>query len=688
MIKRITTIFTLIIIVFFTTIIYATSIQVNNNEKLLIKKNEYKINNVLKINDKIKVGDIIKRGKINYTVINNNNYDDIEWIVLDIKGSNILLFSKYIINYMPFSEANNAEWKDSEIRNYLNNDFLNGIVVFLSPQEKTHFNNTTLETNIITKSVSSSSEISTNDKIFLLSKEEMDKYFECINGCYQCDFGLIIDFVKNAKFENQYKLYKEENKYNFLLRDKNTNNNTLLIDKNGKLIENGISSNIPCGIRPAMWINDIDLIDNNIIKFGQYEQDNNIKNGKESIEWIPITANEEKVLLISKFILDFKTYSFKKENIDWEKSDIRKFLNNDFYNNSFTNNEQYHIASSDLVSFTGSYRDKEGPISTKDYIFIPGYYEYELLNSYKGATKKIFKTTRTLYASNIIKNTKYDSMYWLRDFYSKYHSAVYVKETGEIEWDLDKLESDLLGIRPMLWLDITKGDISNIINKYKEETNIGPINDIINQKTIDVDWNNKEFIFGKYEQDNIIDNGKENLEWTVLGNFKNNKNVFICATKYIIDAYKFDDDIGVLYENSDIREYLINDIYNELFNDYEKSLLYEIDINNNISDKISLLNFDICMQFCDVEYNPRFGNLEYLDPVSATTYAKSKYFKFTNKKMYENKSGNSEYYLRDIDDASYGVLFVNSNGYFRNIERNYIYKGIRPIIIIELKKDE
>ena len=40
------------------------------------------------------------------------------------------------------------------------------------------------------------------------------------------------------------------------------------------------------------------------IKFGKYEQDNSLDNGKEDIEWIVLEKNENKFLLISKYILD------------------------------------------------------------------------------------------------------------------------------------------------------------------------------------------------------------------------------------------------------------------------------------------------------------------------------------------------------------------------------------------------
>ena len=641
---------------------FGEKIDNNSNSSIQIKENVTSLNDqsIIKIKEKYKVGDIIKRGKLNYTLIDQNNYEDVEWIVLDIQGSNILLLSRKIINFMPYSEVveENINWNNSSIREYLNNDFLDGLHVMYNDYKYINYlKKTTISTNISTYDNNLNTNIVTNDKVFLLSKDEIMKYFECIDNKYQCEPGIAIDYVKHVKLESIYEDIIEANRYNFLLRDLNSSNDSIVyVDSNGEIIETGISADTPCGIRPAMWINDSSIISDNTILYGKYEQDNDFSNGKETIEWIPLATNNQKVLLISKYILDFQIYSISKNNANWETSSIRKFLNDGFINESFTTNERHHIALSDVISYTGSYRDKEGAINTSDYIFIPGYEDYDLYTTYDNFISKVYKTNCTKYSSTLIESNEYKSFYWLRDFYTKYHQAVYVRHNGEIEWDLEKLKIEKLGIRPMMWLDLSKDDISNIINNISNKKNDGPISDILMQKPIIVDQAKQEFILGKYEQDGETSNGKEDVEWIILGTASEiNNNEYICISKYIIDEYKFDDNIGVEYQNSEIRKVLIGNIYNNMFNEYEKTLLCDIDIGNNIFDKISLLNFDMCMKYSDVEYYPQYGNIEYLKPASVTPYAKNNYTKYTGEKLSVNKSGNGAYYLRDIDDACYGV---------------------------------
>ena len=76
---------------------------------------------------------------------------------------------------------------------------------------------------------------------------------------------------------------------------------------------------------------------------GTYEQDNNLENGPEPIEWVIISEDETSYQLASKYVLDFKNFHNEEEIIDWETSDIRAWLNGDFYSNNFTDAEKTQI---------------------------------------------------------------------------------------------------------------------------------------------------------------------------------------------------------------------------------------------------------------------------------------------------------------------------------------------------------
>ena len=110
--------------------------------------------------------------------------------------------------------------------------------------------------------------------------------------------------------------------------------------------------------------------------FGTYEQDNDPENGWEPIEWQVLAAEEDRILVISKYGLDNKPFS----DIDnagkiWETSGLRAWLNGAFYENVFSPEEKEQIAVTELVNPAGKTRSMnagkqlyENP--TEDRIFL------------------------------------------------------------------------------------------------------------------------------------------------------------------------------------------------------------------------------------------------------------------------------------------------------------------------------
>jgi hypothetical protein len=91
-------------------------------------------------------------------------------------------------------------------------------------------------------------------------------------------------------------------------------------------------------VEESVQIDNLEL--GNIVTFGSYEQDNNLDNGKEPIEWDVIAEADGYYQLISHYILDAASYSLKGDDGAWESSNARSFLNDDFYNAAFTDAEK------------------------------------------------------------------------------------------------------------------------------------------------------------------------------------------------------------------------------------------------------------------------------------------------------------------------------------------------------------
>ena len=88
------------------------------------------------------------------------------------------------------------------------------------------------------------------------------------------------------------------------------------------------------------------------VTFGTYEQDNNTDNGKEQIEWQVLAKSDSKALLLSRYALDVQPYNEDEENLTWEESTLRTWLNNDFYNEAFSDTEKSFIAQTPLKDNT------------------------------------------------------------------------------------------------------------------------------------------------------------------------------------------------------------------------------------------------------------------------------------------------------------------------------------------------
>lgn len=132
----------------------------------------------------VEVGDVVVFG--NYVHSFASAYSDdisIRWLVLDKKDDKVLVISLYNITigsfvnletYLEYEENDTAlVWETSDVRKFLNDFFL---ILAFSPEEALCITNTNVQTqdNALYGTDGGSN---TTDKIFLLSIEEVEKYF-------------------------------------------------------------------------------------------------------------------------------------------------------------------------------------------------------------------------------------------------------------------------------------------------------------------------------------------------------------------------------------------------------------------------------------------------------------------------------------------------------------------------------
>ena len=113
-----------------------------------------------------------------------------------------------------------------------------------------------------------------------------------------------------------------------------------------------------------------------IVEFGHYEQDNNLENGSEPIEWIVLDVQDGKSLLISRYGLDCKPYNRTAADVTWKTSTIRQWIYQDFINTAFSSLDQNAILAVDVDNSQNqgnSEWNTYGGVNCQDRVFLLSY---------------------------------------------------------------------------------------------------------------------------------------------------------------------------------------------------------------------------------------------------------------------------------------------------------------------------
>ena len=134
------------------------------------------------------------------------------------------------------------------------------------------------------------------------------------------------------------------------------------------------------------------------------------------------------------------------------------------------------------------------------------------------------------------------------------------------------------------------------IKAAKSLTNEEKKYDFSNAKAGDI------IVFGSYEQDGIMSNGKEDIEWIVLSKTKSK---MLVVSRYALDALPYDAvRHDTTWENSTLRKWLNGNFYKTAFTKAERNMIaktklknadneeYGTDGGNDTKDKVFLLSLD------------------------------------------------------------------------------------------------
>ena len=192
------------------------------------------------------------------------------------------------------------------------------------------------------------------------------------------------------------------------------------------------------------------------IKFGKFEQDNDTSNGAEEIEWLVLEKQGDKMLVISRYILDARSYNpANLTETCWEDCELRRWLNGDFFNTAFTSEEQGKIPVTTVTADPYDDKDDYQGDDTEDKVFLLSNDEAE--RYFTSDRERLCKATAYTEAKGIATDTYNGESYgcsnwWLRTMAGASIMASYVMPNGSIF--LYNVSFDTTGVRPALWVTL------------------------------------------------------------------------------------------------------------------------------------------------------------------------------------------------------------------------------------------
>lgn len=283
----------------------------------------------------------------------------------------------------------------------------------------------------------------------IIPKQKLNKAIELLNsGDYETAYVLLDeignnDVIKSSKYEKAVAMVNSGN-YDtalILLEGLNYKDSADYIEKCyiGKFGEENYNliKNVTVG---DTW------------KFGSYEQDNKIENGKEEIEWIILEKDEMSLFLISKYALDCQLYNSSSKNVTWETCSLRKWLNETFLNDAFSLEEQNSIIDYTVIADSNPRYSTSPGKNTTDKVFLLSINEVNKYFSSNSARQ--CQGTEYCYEQGANK-AKNGNCWWRLRTPGRYsnHAAI-VSYDGSILNDGYNVKYDYDAVRPALWINL------------------------------------------------------------------------------------------------------------------------------------------------------------------------------------------------------------------------------------------
>ena len=435
-----------------------------------------------------------------YYVADNMPKVPLRWRILAIEENKALIITFMGIDVKKYNNSPGiCSWENSSLRRWLNHEFYNEA---FNDSEKNLISEVNLMNykNLVFRTENGSR---TNDKVFLLSIEEAERYFPknenrtvkptafvkkkgvfvAPNGnvwwwlrssgnnqgyAADVDYGGDIDSYGSDKYngencvrpaiwislsflnENRKKAFEQSfiNSHNTSFYNSESINNSVINDPVVPSVTANSNRN-----RAVTSNNNSKKKDSwrfKIVKLGTYYfQD---KYTQSPLAWYVLTQENKKALLLSVYGIDTLPYHTINNYFTWESSQIRRWLNTDFLNTAFTTQERKFIKPTKLSNVNNSIYHTIGGHNTNDNIFLLSLDEakkYFISDSERMMEASPFAQSKGLFVSD----TGY-SWWWLRSSGYDQSCIADVDYGGDVDYYGNSAIFGLNAVRPAMWVDI------------------------------------------------------------------------------------------------------------------------------------------------------------------------------------------------------------------------------------------
>ncbi|MBO4873160.1 MAG: hypothetical protein J5496_07075 [Lachnospiraceae bacterium] len=187
-----------------------------------------------------------------------------------------------------------------------------------------------------------------------------------------------------------------------------------------------------------------------VVRFGQYEQDNNTKNGKEEIEWIVLEVHADHVVLISRYILDQVKFLETARWASYSSSGIREWLTGPFYQNAFSQEEKQSMIEFAVNPGKNPKYATDQAATVYDEVGILSVEQVE--HYFRDPADK--QCTATAYAlkRGVYRADNGFSPWWTCTMGKNNESACLVRSDGAINYEGREMMVIVFGARPVIWV--------------------------------------------------------------------------------------------------------------------------------------------------------------------------------------------------------------------------------------------